>query len=82
MESVRESSESPERWYTIRQIVEALGVHEQTVRSWIREGRLPAKLFGRRGGYRIRASDYEAFLASWPDAGKPPPERATLTASP
>ena len=70
MEPVRESPESPERWYTIKQIVEALGIHEQTVRAWIREGLLPAKLFGRRGGYRIRASDYEAFLASWPDAGK------------
>jgi excisionase family DNA binding protein len=70
MESENESPQPPERWYSIRQIVEALGVHEQTVRSWIREGRLPAKLFGRRGGYRIRASDYEAFLESWPETGK------------
>jgi excisionase family DNA binding protein len=70
MEPERVSPEPPERWYSIRQIVEALGVHEQTVRGWIREGLLPAKLFGRRGGYRIRASDYEAFLASWPETGK------------
>lgn len=70
MEPARENQDSPERWYTIKQIVEALGVHEQTVRTWIREGSLPAKLFGRRGGYRIRASDYEAFLESWPEAGK------------
>jgi excisionase family DNA binding protein len=70
MEPEQESPEAPERWYSIRQIVEALGVHEQTVRAWIREGLLPAKLFGRRGGYRVRASDYETFLASWPDTGK------------
>ena len=65
-----ETTEAPERWYTIKQIVEALGVHEQTVRQWIKEGRLPAKLFGRRGGYRILARDYEAFLDSWPSVGK------------
>jgi excisionase family DNA binding protein len=61
---------APERWFTVRQIVEALGVHEQTVREWIKEGRLPGKLFGRRGGYRVRESDYEAFLDSWPNVGK------------
>jgi excisionase family DNA binding protein len=70
MEPELEASDAPERWYTIRQIVDALNVHEQTVRTWIKEGRLPAKLFGRRGGYRVRASDYEAFLESWPDVGK------------
>lgn len=70
MDSDHISAEPPERWYSIRQIVEALGVHEQTVRAWIHDGLLPAKLFGRRGGYRIRASDYEAFLESWPNTGK------------
>jgi excisionase family DNA binding protein len=69
VEDDEQSGSSPERWYTIKQIVEALGVHEQTVRQWIHEGRLPAKLFGRRGGYRILARDYESFLDSWPSVG-------------
>lgn len=56
-----------ERWYSIKDIVELLQVHEQTVRRWIKQGDLPAKLFGRRGGYRIRASDYEAFVEAWPN---------------
>ena len=70
MESDEHESAAPERWFTVKQIVEALGVHEQTVREWIKEGRLPGKLFGRRGGYRVRESDYETFLDSWPSVGK------------
>jgi excisionase family DNA binding protein len=70
LEPNEQTGEAPERWYTIKQIVEALNVHEQTVRQWIKDGLLPAKLFGRRGGYRIRASDYEAFLDAWPGTGK------------
>jgi len=51
-----------ERWYSIKDVVERLGVHEQTVRRWIKQGDVPAVLFGRRGGYRIKASDLDAFL--------------------
>jgi len=32
------------------------------VRSWIKSGDLRAAKFGSRIGYRIRRSDYEAFL--------------------
>jgi len=59
-----------ERWYEVKDVVNLLHVHEQTVRRWIKQGDLPALLFGRRGGYRIKASDLDAFLASWNDKGK------------
>ena len=32
------------------------------VRKWIREKQLPAMKLGRRGGYRIRCSDFNEFL--------------------
>jgi excisionase family DNA binding protein len=52
-----------ERWLTVEEIVALLKVHEQTVRRWLRTGELRGVLLGRKAGYRIRASDLEAFLA-------------------
>ena len=40
-----------------------IGVHEQTVRGWIRNGDLKAHTFGSRIGYRIRLGDAEDFLS-------------------
>jgi excisionase family DNA binding protein len=51
-----------DRWLTVAEIVERLRVHEETVRRWLREGRLPGRAFGGRTGYRVRESDLEAFL--------------------
>ena len=53
-----------EQWLTVEDIVELLKVHEQTVRRWLREGQLRGVLLGRKAGYRVRASDLEAFLAA------------------
>jgi excisionase family DNA binding protein len=59
-----------ERWYDVKYIVALLGVHEQTVRRWIKQGDLPAILFGRKGGYRVKASDLDAFLRDQAEKGK------------
>jgi excisionase family DNA binding protein len=53
---------SDERWFDVKEIVEKLGVHEQTVRRWIKQGDLPAIMFGRKGGYRVSESDLDKFL--------------------
>ena len=59
-----------DRWLHVKDIVDLLGVHEQTVRKWIKHEGLPAVMFGRRSGYRVRASDLAAFLeARRVDAG-------------
>jgi excisionase family DNA binding protein len=60
----------PEQLLTVADIAAHIGAHEQTVRLWIKRGELPASKFGTRIGYRIKRSDYEAFLA-----------RRTLTSS-
>ena len=40
----------------------ALGLNVQTIRRWIRQGRLPAIWIGGPVGYRVRASDVRAYL--------------------
>jgi len=59
-----------EQWHDVKYIVNLLQVHEQTVRRWIKSGELPAILFGRKGGYRVKASDLNAFLDRQAEKGK------------
>jgi excisionase family DNA binding protein len=47
---------------TVADVCGRIGVHEQTVRGWIKTGELKAARFGSRIGYRIRRTDYEDFL--------------------
>ena len=48
------------RFLTFEDIARDLGVAEDTVRSWIRERKLPAYRVGKE--YRIKIVDYERFL--------------------
>lgn len=52
-----------ERWLTVAQVAELVQVHPETVREWLREGKLPGTLISRRAGYRVRASDVDRFLS-------------------
>lgn len=47
---------------TAEEVAERLRVNVNTVRRYIRSGRLPAIRLGK--GYRIRSEDFEAFLRS------------------
>jgi excisionase family DNA binding protein len=48
---------------TVPEVAAILRLNEQTVRKWLREGRLPGIYLGSRtAGYRIRRSDVTAFL--------------------
>lgn len=59
-----EKSEEPglERLYSPEEIAEYLGVHVQTVRAWVRSGRLPARRILGQRALRIRKSDLDAVL--------------------
>ncbi len=48
------------RFLTVEDIARDLSVAEDTVRSWIREKKLPAYRVGKE--YRIKIIDYEHFL--------------------
>jgi len=44
-------------YYTIAEAAKLLKLHPQTLRRWIREGKLPAKRFGRQ--FRFKLEDIE-----------------------
>lgn len=48
------------RFLAVEDIARDLGVAEDTIRSWIRERKLPAYRVGKE--YRIKIVDYERFL--------------------
>ncbi|MGF1428528.1 helix-turn-helix domain-containing protein [Kitasatospora sp. LaBMicrA B282] len=62
-----------QRYYTVDQVAEQLGLHVRTVRGYIRSGRLPATQLGRQ--YRITPEDLAAFTGT-PDPA--PAQRARL----
>jgi excisionase family DNA binding protein len=51
-----------ERLYSPEEIAEYLGVHVQTVRAWVRSGRLPARRILGQRSLRIAKSDLDAVL--------------------
>ncbi|MEJ8648652.1 helix-turn-helix domain-containing protein [Streptomyces sp. MS1.AVA.3] len=48
-----------ERFYSVEQVAERLGLHVRTIRTYVRDGRLPAVRIGKQ--YRIAHEDLEAF---------------------
>jgi len=52
----------PNRWYTVQDIVDMLGVHEQTVRRWVKSGELAGLLLSNKSGYRVQGEALQAFL--------------------
>ena len=46
-----------ETYYTLEEAARVLKLHPQTLRRWIREGKLPARRFGRQ--FRLRREDLE-----------------------
>ena len=49
---------------TVPEVAAMLRLNEQTVRKWLREGKLPGIHLGSRtAGWRVRRGDVSAFLA-------------------
>jgi excisionase family DNA binding protein len=46
-----------ETYYTIEEAATILKLHPQTLRRWIRQGKLPARRFGKQ--FRLRPEDFE-----------------------
>ncbi|MDP9364703.1 MAG: helix-turn-helix domain-containing protein [Chloroflexota bacterium] len=55
-----------ERYLTVEQAAERLQTHPQTVRKWLRTGRLVGTLISRRAGYRIAQTEVDRFLREGP----------------
>src|SRR5262245_54798328 len=48
---------STETYYTLEEAAQILKLHPQTLRRWIRQGKLPARRFGKQ--FRLRPEDLE-----------------------
>ena len=59
-------SRAPNRFFTVLEVAERLGVSERTIRRWIAAGILPVHRFGRL--VRVSETDLAAFLALNRDA--------------
>ncbi len=51
-----------ERLLSVPEIAEAMKVNHETVRRWLRTGELKGIQLGSKAGWRIRESDFQAFL--------------------
>lgn len=61
-----------ERLLTTQEVAQRLGLHIDTVRDLLRRGELKGHLFGRRGGWRVRQVDLEAFIEkTWQQPQRP-----------
>ena len=54
------------RQYTVEQVSNALSVNQETVRRWIRSGRLVAICVSKKEGHKIGESDLDDFLTNNP----------------
>ena len=52
--------------YTVKQVSQILKTNEETVRRWIRSGKLPATLVSKKGGHTITADSLKEFVKQTP----------------
>ena len=49
-------------WLTVDEVARRLKVHPESVRRWLKAGRLRGHLISRRAGWRIRAGEVDRFV--------------------
>ena len=54
--------EMKDKWVNLEDIAEYLSVTEDTARTWVREGKLPAYKVGRR--YKFKLSEVDEWVRS------------------
>lgn len=54
----------------VEDVAERLQVHEETVRRWLREGRLEGYRISRRGGWRVKPESVVKMLEEMSEEGK------------
>lgn len=59
-----------EQFFTVDEVAEQLRVHPETVRRWLREGRLKGLRISRRGGWRVRPESVSEMLEGMTLEGK------------
>jgi len=59
-----------ERLLTVPEVAELLGVTNETIRRWLRDGRLEGVLLSRRAGWRVRSEAVDRMLKGFALVGK------------
>ena len=62
MEKEKVIEEIRDKWVNLEDIAEYLSVTEDTARTWVREGKLPAYKVGRR--YKFKLSEVDEWVRS------------------
>lgn len=57
-------SKEPEKWSSLEEIAEHLGVSKDTIRNWIKKGVIPYHRVGKQFKFRISEVD------AWVESGK------------
>ncbi len=52
-----------ENWLTVDQVAERMQLHPDTVRLWLRTGRIKGTKLSRRAGYRIPETELQRVLS-------------------
>jgi excisionase family DNA binding protein len=55
---------------TVSEVAEQLSVTEETIRRWLRDGKLEGVRLSRRAGWRIRQASVDAMLEGYAMEGK------------
>lgn len=58
-----------EEFYTVQELADLLGVHNLTIRRWLKDGKIEGKKFGK--SWRIHKDELKKIL---PDGNKEKPE--------
>jgi excisionase family DNA binding protein len=58
-----ESSRQGDGLLTLKQVAELLNVHPNTLRRWIKDGRIPSYRISSRGDRRFKQEEIARFLA-------------------
>jgi excisionase family DNA binding protein len=61
---VKQMSNEPEKWSSLEEIAQHLGVSKDTIRNWIKKGVIPHRRIGKQ--YKFKISEVDA----WVDSGK------------
>jgi excisionase family DNA binding protein len=59
-EQTENNNALPEKWVNLEDIAEYLSVSEDTVRTWIRNGKIPVSRAGKR--YKFKISEIDAWV--------------------
>ena len=54
------------RYYTISDIAKKLSINEETVRRWVRSGKLTGTRMSKKGGFKVSEFDFTNFLTEHP----------------